>query len=70
MNGMSVEAVFKFVANNPPSALIAGGILFAVLSVITAPFDPSSTEFLRGYAPWMIGGGFILQVVWLVLRAL
>ncbi len=67
---MSVEVVFEFIAENPPTALIAGGILFLVLSVFTSPFDPSSTEFLRGYAPWMIGGGFILQVIWLVLRAL
>ena len=67
---MSWEAAFKFVAKNPPTVLIAGGILFVVLSVFSAPFDPSTTEFLRSYAPWMIGGGFVLQVLWLVLRAL
>jgi len=63
-----VSSVFEFIAENPPTALIVGGVLLIVLSIFTAPIDPNTTEFLRNTAPWLIGGGFALQVLWLILR--
>ncbi|MGD9130139.1 MAG: hypothetical protein PVH73_01030 [Candidatus Bathyarchaeota archaeon] len=65
---MSVSAIFEFVAENPPTFLIGGGILLIVLSIFTGPFDVSTTEFIRNIALVLIGLGFILQVLWLVLR--
>jgi hypothetical protein len=65
---MSVRAIFEFVAENPPTAMIAGGILLIVLSVFTGPVDVETTEFLRNVALVLIGLGFILQVLWLALR--
>ena len=67
---MSVEAVFEFVAENPPTMMIAGGILFILLSAMMGPFDPTGAAMLSGWAPWLVGGGVILQVLWLVLRFL
>ena len=64
---MSVEAVFGFVARNPPTAMIVGGILCLVLSALMGPFNPSGAATLGGAAPWLVGGGFVLQVLWLLL---
>jgi hypothetical protein len=63
-----ISAVFEFIADNPPMAMIAGGILLALFSIATTPFDATTTTFLRNLAVWLIAGGFILQVLWLVLR--
>jgi hypothetical protein len=63
-----ISAVFEFIAENPPMAMIVGGILLALLSVLTGPIDPNSTGFLRNLAVWLIAGGFVLQVLWLLLR--
>ena len=65
---MDIEAIFQFVADNPPAAMIVGGVLLIVLSVLTAVVDPTTTEFLRNIGLWLIGLGFLLQVLWLVLR--
>lgn len=65
---MDIEAIFQFVAENPPTALIVGGILFITLSVLTITIDPSTTEFLRTAGSWSIGLGVLLQALWLVLR--
>ena len=62
-----IETIFEFVAENPPTAMIVGGILFVLVSIFTAQFDPSTTEFLRNLAIWMIIGGGILQVLWLIM---
>lgn len=65
---MDVEAIFEFVADNPPAAMIVGGILLIVLSVLTGSFDAGTTDFLRTVGMWLIVGGFLLQVLWLVLK--
>lgn len=65
---MDIEAIFEFVADNPPAAMIVGGLLLIVLSVVTTAVDPATTDFLRTIALWLIGLGFLLQVLWLVLR--
>jgi len=62
-----IETIFEFVAENPPTAMIVGGILFVIISVFTAPLDPNTTEFLRNLAIWMIIGGVLLQVLWLIV---
>jgi hypothetical protein len=60
---MAIEAVFSFMARNPPSIMIAGGILlYLVGSAQQAIFGGSD---LLGPAPWIIVGGFVLQVLWL-----
>ncbi|MEM3698096.1 MAG: hypothetical protein QXQ94_11510 [Candidatus Bathyarchaeia archaeon] len=64
----AIETFFEFFAENPPTAMIVGGILFVLLSILTAPFDSGTTEFLRNLAIWMIVGGAILQLLWLILR--
>ena len=66
----TIEAVFEFVAENPPTAMILGGILFVVLSAFMGPFDPAGASMLASWAPWLIGGGVVLQILWLVLRFL
>jgi len=63
-----IETIFEFVAENPPTAMVVGGILFVLISIVTASIDPGTTEFLRNLAIWMIIGGAILQVLWLILR--
>jgi hypothetical protein len=63
-----ISVIFEFIAENPPMAMIVGGILLALFSVATAYVDPSTTDFLRNLAVWLIAGGFVLQVLWLVLR--
>ena len=65
---MDVEAIFEFMADNPPAIMIAGGLLLIVLSVFTAAVDLATTDFLRTIALWLIGLGFLLQVLWLVFR--
>lgn len=64
----AIETIFEFVAENPPTAMIVGGILFVLISIATAPFDPETTTFLRELAIWLIIGGVLLQVLWLILR--
>lgn len=63
-----ISAIFEFIAENPPTAMIVGGILLVIISIVTASFDPDTTSFLRNLAIWLIGGGFILQILWLILR--
>jgi len=67
-NMTDVSAIFEFIAENPPTAMIVGGVLLIALSIFTAPFDIGTTEFLRNVALWLIGGGFILQIIWLILH--
>jgi len=65
---VDISAIFEFIADNPPMALIVGAILMVTLSVLTAPFDPATTEFLRNMSIWLFIGGGLLNVLWLFLR--
>ncbi len=67
---MSWEALFEFFADNPPSIAIAGGVLMIMMSVFTAPFDVSTTGFLRAAGILFMLIGFILQVLWLFRESL
>jgi len=63
-----VSAMFKFVAKNPPMALITGGILLITLSIFTSPLDPATTIFLRESAGNLIFLGAFLQILWLFFK--
>ncbi len=62
-----IEAIFEFAAKNPPTFLIGGGVLMYVLGSLQQLVGANGGALL-GPAPWLIGGGFVLQVLWLVLR--
>lgn len=64
----SISVLFKFIAKNPPMALILGGILFILVSVITPGIDQATTVYLRDMATWLFIGGVLLQVFWLIMR--
>jgi len=63
-----MEAIFEFLAENPPTALIVGGILMLLLSAITITLDPSTTKFLRDTGWALISLGVILNILWLFSR--
>ena len=65
-----VEAVFEFIAENPPTALIVGGILMLILSVILSPLDPSITSFLIRTGWGLIILGVVIHLIWLLPRFL
>jgi len=67
---MDIEALFEFIAENPPMALICGGILCLILGAISFPFYPETANILLSWVPWLIGGGFILQILWLFRRVI
>lgn len=65
---VNTSVIFKFVARNPPMAMIMGGILLVLISTITPMIDQGTTEYLRNMATWLIIGGGIFQVLWLIKR--
>ena len=53
----NLDIIFKFIAKNPPTALICGGILLLILS-------PAYESF--GWAGWvLIILGIIIQILWI-----
>jgi uncharacterized membrane protein len=62
---VELEAIFKFVSKHPAMALVCGGILCLILAALMKPFYPASAEILLAWAPWLIGGGVLLHVLWL-----
>jgi len=67
---MDIEAIFEFIAENPPMALICGGILCLILGAIIYPFYTATANILLSWVPWLLGGGFILQILWLFRGAI
>jgi hypothetical protein len=65
---MDIEAVFEFIANNPPSILLAGGILIFLLGISVSGFNPGQGDAMIKFAYVCIILGVILQVLWLILR--
>jgi hypothetical protein len=65
---MDVSAIFEFIVRNPSMALIVGGILMIVFSILTAPFDPLTTNFLRNTSLILIVLGVMLQITYLLLK--
>ena len=62
---LSLETIFEFLADNPPSIAIAGGVLLILVSAFTAIFDASTTSSLRSAGVLFVLLGFVLQVAWL-----
>jgi hypothetical protein len=57
VKNLVIEALFEFVAENPPMACICGGILL----LLTSPA-------YNAFAPWgggLIALGAVLQVLWI-----
>lgn len=67
---LDLKAIFKFVCENPPTIMIGGGILFYLLGSLSIPFNSQSAATLLSTAPWLVGGGFILQILWLFRGAI
>jgi len=63
---VETEAVFEFVAENPPSLMIAGGVLMYLVGSFQHLAGGGGGELL-GPAPWLVGGGVVLQILWLLL---
>ena len=58
----SFEVIFEFVAKNPPSILILGGILGWILCGFT------KIEIFCNYWLGLIALGFFLQILWMVFK--
>jgi hypothetical protein len=55
--------IMQFIAKNPPSILILGGVLFGLIGGLgNIPF------FLNSWVILLVAG-FVLQVVWMVLNS-
>ncbi len=66
---VDIHAVFKFFADNPPSILIAGGFLSAII----AAFYEASNLLHVSRNLYLLGGigifaGTMLQILWLAKR--
>ncbi|HIH14131.1 MAG TPA: hypothetical protein HA224_02650 [Nanoarchaeota archaeon] len=57
----NITTAFSFVAKNPATMLIAGGILALVLGSML------SVQPLQAAWPWLIGIGVAVHIVWLFL---
>ena len=62
----AIDAIFHFVARNPPSIAIAGGVLMWLVGSLQQALGMGG-QALLGPAPWVFGAGVVLQVLWLVL---
>jgi len=62
---VDLEAIFEFICEHPPMALVSGGILCLILAALLRPIYPPSSEILLSWVPWLIGGGMLLQILWL-----
>jgi len=65
---LSIEAIFEFIAKNPPSILIAGGILCFILSVFISSIDSESAHQLMNFGVLLVALGVILHIAWLFLK--
>jgi len=65
---MQLNAVFKFVAKNPPMALVAGGILLKLVVFIFSPIPNMAVTNLDGTGDLCIGAGIGLQILWMLFR--
>ena len=62
---MAVAALFKFIAKNPPSLLIAGGILLIIVGFLGSPISPTMGEDLINWGKLVTIIGVALQVLWM-----
>ena len=54
--------IMHFIAKNPPSILILGGILFGLIGGFS-----NITFFVNGWVPLLVAG-IVLQIIWMVLN--
>ena len=57
-----IEAIFKFIGDNPPTALIIGGILFILLGYL------SNVLWGKGSGGFLIVVGFLFIILGVVLH--
>ncbi len=63
-----LEAAFEYTMEHPEALMLIGGMFFALISVLTVPFDSGTTSFLRILSIGLIISGIILYVLHLGLR--
>lgn len=54
--------IMHFIAKNPPSILILGGILFGLIGGFS-----NIAFFVNGWVPLLVAG-IVLQIIWMVLN--
>ncbi len=62
------KAIIRIVARNPPSILIAGGVVLHLSAIPVHPLTEELAKYLMGTGFAMIIFGVILQVLWLTMR--
>ncbi|MFA6328480.1 MAG: hypothetical protein WCY41_03470 [Candidatus Micrarchaeia archaeon] len=60
---MAVDAVFHFIASNPATALICGGILLLVANPVTKAISPAMDY--SGLGVLLLGLGVVLHLLWM-----
>ena len=60
-----ISAAFTFVARNPPSIAIAGGILMWLVGSLLKAVNGGGGDLIA-WAPWAFFGGIVLQLLWLI----
>ena len=63
-----IEAAFEYTMDHPEALMLAGGILFGLISILTVPFDSGTTSFLRLMSIGLIVCGVLFYVLRLGLR--
>ncbi len=63
-----LEAAFEYTMDHPEALMLAGGILFGLVSILTVPFDQTTTNFLRIMSVGLVVCGVLIYVLRLGLR--
>jgi F0F1-type ATP synthase assembly protein I len=65
MGGVNLGGIIEICADNPPTALIAGGFLLIILGVLLDKINPSSSGSLQIFGVLSICAGIVLHLLWL-----
>ncbi len=63
-----LEAAFEYFIDHPEAIMLIGGMLFALISILTVPFDSGTTWFIRILSAGLIVCGVVLYVLRLGFR--
>jgi hypothetical protein len=66
---LDIKAIFNFAAKDPIMALIVGGILIAVLSVLVTPINPEIAKALLSLGTFLAIFGGLLYIVKLFIQS-